>query len=60
MTMTKSIFHIQPLPRALARPLSVAALLVVLALSIGGALAERMEQRASDDRLSVGDVSEQG
>jgi hypothetical protein len=60
MKMTKTIFHVQPLPRALARPLAVAALLVVLVLSVGGALAERMEQRASDDRLSVGDVSEQG
>ena len=58
--MTKTIVHIQPLPRVLARPVAVAALLVVLVLSVGGALAERLEQRASDDRLSVGDVSEQG
>lgn len=58
--MTKTIVHILPLPRVLARPLALAALLVVLVLSVGGAVAERMEQRASDDRLSVGDVSEQG
>lgn len=57
--MTKTIVPIQPLSRALARPLSVAALLVVLVLSVGGALAERLEQRASGDRLSIGDVSEQ-
>lgn len=58
--MTKTIFHFEPLPRPLARPLAVAALLVILVLSIGGALAERMGQRASQDRLSFGDVSEQG
>jgi hypothetical protein len=55
MNMTKTIFHhIQPLPR----PLAVTALLVILVLSVGGALAERMEQRASQDRLTIGDVIE--
>jgi hypothetical protein len=58
--MTKTIFHIQPISRQFARSLAIAALLVVLVLSIGGALAQRMEQRASEDRLSFGDVAEQG
>lgn len=58
--MTKTFFHIQPIPRQFARSLAIAALLVVLVLSIGGALAQRMEQRASEDRLSFGDVAEQG
>lgn len=58
--MTKTIFHIQPMPRSAARSLALAALLVILVLSIGGALAQRMEQRASEDRLSIGDVAEQG
>lgn len=58
--MTKTIVPIQPLSRTLARPLALAALLVVLVLSVGGAFAERMEQRATEDRLSFGEVSEQG
>lgn len=53
--MTKAIFHIQPNSRALA----IAALLVILVLTIGGALGQRMEQRASQDRLSIGDVADQ-
>ena len=59
MRMTKTIFHIQPMPRTVARSLALAALLVVLGLSVGGALAERMEQRASQDRISIGDVADQ-
>jgi hypothetical protein len=56
--MTKTIFHIHPMPRPIARSLALAALLVVLVLSVGGALAERMEHRASQDRLSMGEVAE--
>ena len=56
--MTKTIFHIQPMPRTVARSLALAALLVILVLSVGGALAERMGQRAAEDRLSIGDVAE--
>jgi hypothetical protein len=59
MKMTKIIFHIQPMPRPMARSLAIAAILVIVVLSIGGALAQRMEQRAAQDRLSVG-TSEQG
>ena len=58
--MTKTIFHIQPMPRPVARSLAIAAILVVVILSVGGALAQRMEQRASEDRFSFGDNAEQG
>ena len=57
--MTKTIFHIQPMPRTVARSLALAALLVILVLSVGGARAERMEQGASEDRLRIGDVADQ-
>ena len=57
MRMTKSIFQIQSMPRPVARSFALAALLVVLVLSVGGALAERMEQRAVEDRLSIGDAA---
>jgi hypothetical protein len=60
MKMTKAISHIRSMPRPLARPLAVAALLALLVLSVGGALAERLEQRSAQDRLSIGDVTEQG
>ena len=62
--MSKSIFRIQSMPRpqiqSPARPLALAALLVILVLSIGGALAERMQERESHDRLTIGDVADQG
>jgi len=54
MKMTKTIFHVQPMPRPMARSLAIAAILVIVVLSIGGALAQRMEQRAAQDRFSVG------
>lgn len=57
--MAKTIFHIQPMPRTFARSLALAALLVILVLSVGGALAERLEQRAVEDRLSIGEVADQ-
>lgn len=59
MRMAKTIFHIQPMPRTFARSLALAALLVILVLSVGGALAERLEQRAVEDRLSIGEVADQ-
>lgn len=37
--------------------LTIGAILALLALSVGGALADRIEQRASNDRLSFGAVS---
>ena len=42
----------------LTKPVALAAVLAVLALSIGGAVNERMEQRAQADRLSFGDVAD--
>jgi len=60
MKMTKTIFHIQPMPQSVARSLAIAAILVIVVLSIGGALAQRMEQRAEQDRFSFGDLAEQG
>jgi hypothetical protein len=41
-----------------AKPLAFAAILVVLALSIGGAVGQRMEQRAAQDRFSFGEVAD--
>ena len=57
--MTKAIFHIQPMSHPMARSLAIAAILVIIVLTIGGALAQRMEQRAVQDRFSVG-VTQQG
>ncbi len=57
MRMTKSMFQIRSVRRPVARSFALAALLVVLVLSVGGALAERMEQRAVEDRLSIGDAA---
>jgi hypothetical protein len=59
MKMTKAIFRIRPISQPLARALSLAAIVLVLVLSVGGALAQRMEQRAAHDRLSIGDVTYQ-
>jgi hypothetical protein len=39
------------------RLLTIGAILTLLALSVGGALAERLEQRAAGDRLHFGDLS---
>jgi hypothetical protein len=36
------------------KPLAILSILVIAALTMGMALAERMEQRAQQDRLSVG------
>lgn len=56
--MNKTILPMHYFPRHLSRSLAFAAILIVLALSIGGALAERMEQRAAEDRLSFGIAAE--
>jgi hypothetical protein len=57
--MTKAIFHVRPIPQRLARALSLVAILAVLVLSVGGALAERLEQRAEQDRFCFGGVTYQ-
>jgi hypothetical protein len=59
MKMTKPIFHIRSISQPSARVLSLAAILLVVVLSVGGALAQRMEQHAQQDRLSIGDVTQQ-
>jgi hypothetical protein len=53
--MTKTMLRIPSIPRALA----LAALLVIVGLSVGGAFAERMEQRSSEDRLTIGEIAGQ-
>lgn len=42
---------------SLTKLLTIGAMLALLVLTIGGALAERMEQRAASDRLSLGELS---
>ena len=39
------------------KPLAILSVLVIAALTMGMALAERMEQRAQQDRLSIGDTA---
>ena len=61
--MIAALFANRTQTRSLSRPplskgLAFVAILVVLALSIGGALGERMEQRAAQDRFSFGDVAD--
>lgn len=56
--MNKTILPMQYFSQHLSRSLAFAAIMIVLALSIGGALAERMEQRAAEDRLSFGGATE--
>jgi hypothetical protein len=40
------------------KPLTALSILVIAALTMGMALAERMEQRAQQDRLSVGETAQ--
>jgi len=40
------------------KPLAILSILVIAALTMGMALAERMEQRAQQDRLSIGDTAQ--
>ena len=58
--MTRTIAHFRPISHSLARVFALAALLVIIVLSVGGALAQRMEHHAQQDRFSVGDIAEQG
>jgi hypothetical protein len=43
---------------AMKKPLTALSILVIAALTMGMALAERMEQRAQQDRLSVGETAQ--
>ena len=40
------------------KPLTALSILVIAALTMGMALAERMDQRAQQDRLSVGEIAQ--
>jgi hypothetical protein len=40
------------------KPLTALSILVIAALTMGMALAERMEQRAQQDRLSIGEIAQ--
>jgi hypothetical protein len=40
------------------KPFAILSILVIAALTMGMALAERMEQRAQQDRLSVGETAQ--
>jgi len=40
------------------KPLTALSILVIAALTMGMALAERMEHRAQQDRLSVGETAQ--
>jgi hypothetical protein len=40
------------------KPLAILSVLVIAALTMGMAVAERMEQRAQQDRLSVGETAQ--
>jgi hypothetical protein len=40
------------------KPLTVLSVLIIAALTMGMALAERMEQRAQQDRFSFGDTAQ--
>ena len=57
-SMIAALFVNRTKTRSLSKFLAFAAILVVLALSIGGALGKRMEQRAEQDRFSFGDVAD--
>lgn len=44
--------------QTLRKPITLLSLAIVAALTIGAAVAERMEQRANQDRFSMGDDGE--
>jgi hypothetical protein len=44
--------------QTLRKPITLLSVAIVAVLTIGVALAERMEQRANEDRFSMGDDSE--
>ena len=58
MTITRRNSH-QSALNTMKKPLTAISILVVAALTMGMALAERMEQRAQQDRLSVGETTAQ-
>ena len=56
--MITTLFANRTNHRSLSKPLAFGAILLVLGLSIGGAVGERLEQRAEEDRFSFGTVAD--
>lgn len=57
MSITRRNSH-QSALNTMKKPLTAISILVIAALTMGMALAERMEQRAQQDRLSIGDTAQ--
>lgn len=57
MIVTRRNSH-QSALNTMKKPLTAISILVIAALTMGMALAERMEQRAQQDRLSFGDTAQ--
>ena len=58
MTITRRNPH-QSALNTMKKPLTAISILVIAALTIGVAVAQRMEQRAQQDRFSFGATTEQ-
>jgi len=48
-------FEYTAMNQTLKKPITIVSILAVAVLTVGVAVAERMELRASEDRFSVGD-----
>lgn len=57
MIVTRTNPH-QSALNAMKKPLTILSVLVVAALTMGMAVAQHMEQRAQQDRLSFGDTAQ--
>jgi hypothetical protein len=57
MTITRRNPH-QSALNTMKKPLTILSVLVVAALTMGMAVAQHMEQRAQQDRLSFGDTAQ--
>jgi hypothetical protein len=57
MSITRRTSH-QPALNTMKKPLTILSVLVIAALTMGMAVAQHMEQRAQQDRLSFGDTAQ--
>ena len=57
MSLVRRTSH-QSALNIMKKPLTILSVLVFAALTMGMAVAERMEQRAQQDRFSVGDTAQ--
>jgi hypothetical protein len=57
MTITRRNPH-QSALNTMKKPLTILSVLVIAALTMGMAVAQHMEQRAQQDRLSFGDTAQ--